>query len=290
MKRFENLHRIQQLDPERDHCEIVHIMSGYEFPWDTTRALEIALYRTFCVPSVSALLDKTGEFREHGQKRYDDTALIVAEFMKWGYDSERGREAIRRMNRIHGHFEISNDDYLFVLSTFIFDPLRWYDRFCWRETSQNEKLAMYFFWREVGRRMNIKDIPDSYEKYQQFYYDYQRQNFHFAPTNRAVGNATLNIFLGWFPGILAPLLKPGIYAMLEEPMLTAFGFPHPPKILRGAVAAGLKARGMALRYFPDRRKGGFITDSPQRTYPKGYKFSDFGPSHMLDSLNKSGKS
>ena len=110
MKRYQNLDPIQQLDPIQDHQEICRLMAGYEFPWDINRALEIALFRTFCVPSISALLDKTGEFHTRPQKRYDDTALIVAEILKWGYDSDRGREAIRRMNHMHGRFQISNPD------------------------------------------------------------------------------------------------------------------------------------------------------------------------------------
>ncbi len=100
--RFDRLHHIQKLDPLHDHVEIQHLSAGYEFPWDTLRALEIALYRTYCVPSISALLDRTGEFRQRPQRRYDDTALIVAEMCKWGYDSERGGQALARMNWIHG--------------------------------------------------------------------------------------------------------------------------------------------------------------------------------------------
>ena len=139
--RYDRLRRIEELDPKGDHVEIYHLMCGYEFPWDMTRALEVALYRTYCVPSISALLDRTGEFYKRTQKRYDDTALIVAEISKWGYDSERGREALRRMNRAHGRFDISNGDYLYVLSTFIYEPIRWIERFGWRSMSGNEKLA-----------------------------------------------------------------------------------------------------------------------------------------------------
>src|SRR5664279_5631639 len=113
MGRHDILRQIEQLDPRHDHARIYHLSTGFEFSWDTTRALELALYRTYCVPSISALLDRTGEFHERPQKRYDDTALIVAEISEWGYDSERGREALRRMNRIHGHFDISNDDFLY---------------------------------------------------------------------------------------------------------------------------------------------------------------------------------
>jgi hypothetical protein len=75
---------IVSLDPVKDHCRIVHLMTGYEFPWDIIRALEVALMKTFRSPKVSGLLHRTGEFRRHGQKRYDDTALLVAEFMQNG--------------------------------------------------------------------------------------------------------------------------------------------------------------------------------------------------------------
>ena len=130
--RYRILEEILQLDPERDHQRIVFLSSCYEFPFDTTRALEFALFRTYCVPSISGLLERTGEFLTCPQKRYDDTDLIVSELMEWGYDSDRGRRALRRMNRIHRRFAISNEDYLYVLSTFVYEPIRWNERYGWR--------------------------------------------------------------------------------------------------------------------------------------------------------------
>src|SRR3984957_5997074 len=118
------LEQIRELDPEKDDQRIVFLSTCYDFAFDTTRALEFALFRTFCVPSISALLDRTGEFRARAQKRYDDTDLIVSELMERGYDSERGRRALRRMNQQHGRFAIANDDFRYVLSTFFLLPLR----------------------------------------------------------------------------------------------------------------------------------------------------------------------
>ena len=286
MARFANLAEIRRLDPAKDHCRIVHLINGYEFPWDSTRSLEMALYRTYCVPSISKLLDETGEFRLHTQKRYDDTALIIAELLKWGYDSERGREALRRMNRIHAHFQISNEDYLYVLSTFIYEPLRWYERFGWRKPDPNEQLGLYYFWREIGRRMNIKNIPGSYEDFERYNREYEQKHFRFAPTNQAVGSATRNLFISWYPRFLSLTVKFGIYAMLEERLLVAFGFPRPPGLLRFLVAGGLKARGMALRYFPARKRPGFLTEGRPHTYPNGYKIADLGPARLMNELNR----
>jgi hypothetical protein len=91
MKRLTILDQIRALDPERDHQRIVFLSSCYEFPFDTTRSLEFALFRTFCVPRIARMLDGTAEFRNRAQKRYDDTDIIVSELMEHGYDSERGR-------------------------------------------------------------------------------------------------------------------------------------------------------------------------------------------------------
>ena len=37
---------------------------GLLFPWDMNRALELALLKTFCLPSISGLLHQTGEFEQ----------------------------------------------------------------------------------------------------------------------------------------------------------------------------------------------------------------------------------
>jgi hypothetical protein len=281
MGRYDRLRAIEKLDPKRDHVEIYHLMCGYEFPWDMTRALEVALYRTYCVPSISALLDKTGEFYKRTQRRYDDTALIVAEISKWGYESERGREAIRIMNRAHSRFAISNGDYLYVLSTFIFEPVRWIDRFGWRRLSRNEQLASYYFWCEVGRRMGIKEIPESYEKFQKFARAYERDNFRFAETNQRIGSATRDLFASWIPRIFTPLVRSGIYALLDDAMLESFGFPRPSPLMRKLVCAALLMRGWIVRILPARQTSNFFTDRPNRTYPDGYEIGKLGPPNIV---------
>lgn len=280
MGRFDILRQIQQLAPERDHAKIQHLSTGYEFPWDTVRALEIALYRTYCVPSISALLDRTGEFRHRTQQRYDDTAIIVAEMCEWGYESGRGRAALERMNFIHGHFKISNEDYLYVLSTFIYEPIRWIDRFGWRKMCEQERLGAYYFWREVGKRMGIKDIPLTYEDFERFNRDYEREKFHYADTNQRVGSATRDLFASWFPRVFTPLVRRGIYAMLDERMLEAFGFPRPFGFMPPLARFALKMRGKFVRFLPPRRQPHFFTDIRNRTYPHGYEIAELGPPRM----------
>ena len=52
------------LDPVEDHQEITFLSTCYDFPWDTQRALELALIRVFGIAKSSPLLARTGEFLE----------------------------------------------------------------------------------------------------------------------------------------------------------------------------------------------------------------------------------
>src|SRR5262249_2779182 len=148
MASFRPIDEIRQLDPKRDHQRIVFLSTRWDFPFDTTRALELALFRTFCVPSISKLLDQTGEFARRAPRRCDDPALVVRELVEWAYDSGGGRASLRRINQLPGRFAIANDDFLYVLSTFVFEPIRWNARYGWRPLCEQERLGLFYFWRE----------------------------------------------------------------------------------------------------------------------------------------------
>jgi hypothetical protein len=274
------LDEIRTLDPVKDHQRIVYLSTCFDFPFDTTRSLEFALYRTYCVPSVSALLDRTGEFAARPQKRYDDTDIIVSELMEWGYESERGKRALRRMNQIHGRFDIGNADFLYVLSTFIFEPIRWNARFGWRPMCTQERLAMFYFWREVGRRMNITDIPPEYEEFNLFNVEYERANFRYTDANHRIGAATRDLFLSWFPRITRPLVRRFIYASMDDALIEAFGFPRPSRFMRWLVSGTLKMRGFLAGVLPARKKPRLRTELGHPLYPGGYVIEEVGPTRV----------
>jgi hypothetical protein len=271
------LPEIERLDAVRDHQRITFLSCRVDFPWDTTRALEFALFRTFCVPAISALLDKTQEFGRRAQRRYDDTDIIVSEMMEHGYDSDRGRAALERMNAIHGRFKIRNEDFLYVLSTFVFEPVRWNERFGWRRMIGKERLALFHFWREVGRRMHIRDIPACYEEFERYSADYERENYRFTETNHRVGVAVRDMFKSWFPRWTRPLVERGIYAFMDDPLLRAFGFPEASPGMRRLVETALRARARVLRVLPRRSRPLLRTAMTQRSYPEGYRIEQLGP-------------
>lgn len=279
MPRQTQLSRILQLDPVKDCQDIVRLCSCYEFPFDITRSLEFALYRTFAIPSIGALLHRTQEFEQRPQKRYDDTDLIVSEIIENGYESERGRAAIRRMNQQHGRYPISNNDFLYVLSTFIFEPIRWLDRFGWRKMSEVEKQAFFSFFRNVGRYMNIKQIPETLGEYERFNLEYERTNFGYSDANKWVAAATRDMILSWYvPRPLWPLGRPFVHALMDDALLDAFGFPRPSRFRRSLVEGALRLKAGINRLLPPRRKPVRRTqDIKHRTYPNGYRIDELGP-------------
>ncbi len=271
------LDQIRALDPERDHQRIVFLSSCYEFPFDTTRSLEFALFRTFCVPRIAGLLDRTGEFRNRAQKRYDDTDIIVSELIEHGYTSERGRRALARMNAQHGRFNIANDDFRYVLSTFIYEPIRWNARFGWRPMCDNERLAFFHFWRAVGERMGITDIPADYTTFERWNIDYEIGHFRCTEASRRIGATMTDLFASWFPRPFRALVRRSIYAIMDDPVIGGFGFPKPSRATRAFVTAAMRLRALVLRLLPARRRPRLRTEMTHRSYPDGYRIEEIGP-------------
>lgn len=273
-----HLEQILRLDPVQDCEQIVYLNACYEFPFDNARALELALFRTFAIPSIAKLLDATQEFGQRAQKRYDDTDLLISEFIESGFSSQRGQRAIRRMNQIHGRFNINQDDYCYVLSTFVVEPCRWNARFGWRPFSEHEKIALFEFWRQVGKLMNIRDIPESYEALDQFNLDYERTRFSYTPENARVAHATKTLLLKWrVPKPLWPAASVAIDAMLDEPLRQAVGLDPAPQWLHTLLTQIMAARAQTLKHAPERRFPVHRTKHKHPSYPDGYQVEQLGP-------------
>jgi len=269
--------RTDHLDPVADARQIVFALTAWDFPWDVEKALEFALFRTYAVPSISGLLVRTGEFETRTRKRYDDTELILSEIVEHGPDHARGAAALDRMNRMHGRFRIANDDFLYVLSTFVFEPMRWIDRFGWRRLTAQERLASFAYYRDLGRRMGIRDIPDDIAIFETFNRRYEADRFALADSNGRIGRATRDLLLGiYLPRWLIPLGRPVTHAMMDPPLLAAMGFRPAPRWLQWLVPAALRARARIVRVLPKRRRPYLQTRVRRPTYPDGYRIAELG--------------
>lgn len=276
MRRFDRLERILALDPDRDCEEIYRLLAEYEFPWDITKALEFALFRTYAVPSIGRLLDRTGEFAWSTQKRYDDTVLVLYEIFHWGTTSDRGRQALEKLNAIHGRYRISNDDYAYTLSTFVVTPVRWIEQFGWRKLHPREVRALTNTMRRLGEGMKLSGIPETYAEFERLFDDYEREHFEFDAGGRRVADATLDLFGSWYPRLLSPAVARAARFLMEPHLLAAFGFPQAGNVGRKAAEAALKVRAELVRVGPVRPDSRPVGPDPM-SYPDGYDITDLGP-------------
>jgi hypothetical protein len=164
-----------------------------EFPLIAIKALEFGLFKTYGIPSISALLVRTGELVEKCPRRYDDTDLIMREFLEHEPNSPRAKAAMVRLNWLHGQYTISNRDYLYVLCVFIVEPIDWVERFGYRAPHWKEKVAMHLRFKDMGEKMKFTDIPSTYEKALEYLQDYEEKYMVYANTNAKVGLCVYNL-------------------------------------------------------------------------------------------------
>ena len=268
---------IETLDPEVDYERIYFLLSACEFSWDIEKALEFALFRTYAVPSISGLLSWTGEFRDRTRKRYDDTELLLSEISENGQDSDNGKQAIERINDMHGRFRISNNDMLYVLSTFVVEPVHWLERFGKRAMTPREVAANVNYYRALGTKMGITDIPEDFSAFARYHRDYEAMHFRYAASNAEIGGLTRDLLLSMYlPRPLVPFGRPAVHALCEPALRTAMGFDTPPRWMERLVVAGLRLRARLLRRLPARRRPRRITQRRRPGYPSGYRIIDLG--------------
>ena len=271
---------IAALDADRDCQRIVHLLATCEFPFDLLRATEMALFHTYGSRSVSRLLDRTKEFATHGQKRYDDTRLLIAQFIECGWDGDAGRRSIEQMNHIHSHFSIPNDDFLFVLWTFIDFPLRWTDDFGWRAFTPHERAAWFNFWREIGHRMGLVDVPPTPAAFDDFAHAYEARELVHDLANEHVANATIAVMEAWLPHRLRFAVRPIVCCLVPPRLLPAIGFDAPPSWLSTIVRAVLKVRARVKRVISLERHPTLLRQSRNRSYPGNcYRVESLGPDY-----------
>lgn len=265
------------LDPVADHARIYRNLTLYEFPWDMNQALSFALFRTYAVPSVGNLLDRTGQFCQATQKRYDDTSLLLEAPLVDGFDSDTGKAALRRINQMHKMYDISNDDMLYVLSTFVVVPKRWLDDYGWRSLTDDEVTASVHYYRDLGRHIAIREMPATYREFEVFMDSYEATHFGFDAGARRVADATLELLTTFYPRPARRSVELFSRALMDDPLLEAFGYRRPPGAVQAVSRYGLRLRGRLLAVLPSRTEPRYIHDMPNiRSYPDGYTLERMG--------------
>ena len=96
--------------------------------------------------------------------------------------------------------------------------------------------------------MNIKAIPATYQDFIALADAYEREHFGFDEGGRAVAESTLRLLATFPPSDRLPsaLVRRASFALMDDPLLDAFGFPRPTPLVRALVRAALAARGRVV--------------------------------------------
>ncbi|KAI9495128.1 hypothetical protein BDB00DRAFT_927803 [Zychaea mexicana] len=299
--------------------EVFSALTRREFPFLSRTSLELALFRTYAVPTISNILHSTGQFDKETLKRAEDTGLILAETLDaYAHIEELKRKnpdgvvsqeeieeqrrrpdiAITRLNEIHGKYPIKNGDYVYTLSLFIIEPIKWINKHGWRKLEPLEINAIFRVWYDVGIKMNIKNIPETVEAMFEFNEEYAQENVYYAPSNWKVGKPTVDLLLRRFPSFAKSIAYTVIPAVLEPLDIKGFGLqPSSPMVVR-MIGYTLYVRSFIVRYLmlprikavlrtpvkPDPQTNRYkplvdLYDEP--AYPNGYCIYELGPTKYM---------
>jgi hypothetical protein len=183
------------------------------------------------------------------------------------------------MNQMHGAYDISNDDKLYVLSAFVVMPIRWLDTYGWRRLTEAERVASANYYVELGRHMGIKDIPRTHQEFGAFLDQFEHERFGFDEGALAVSEATLRLMATFPPSRFAPRAAVNWFAkaLMDDPLLDAFHYRRPSRWERGLAGGALRLRASVVRLLPPRKEPFYARQlSSIRSYPHGYDVARLG--------------
>lgn len=159
--------------------------------WDFRLGTYLGLLRTMGIADMVARLYAGSLLKTETFQRLKRTRELIATLIVDGLDSPRGVEALRRIARAHEPVSASNDEYLYVLSVFFLEPMRFNAAYGRRRFSGPDLELLLRFWLDVGERMRIRDLLPTLEAWQKFQAEFEAAHLGPTPQGRALARASL---------------------------------------------------------------------------------------------------
>jgi hypothetical protein len=191
------------------------------------------LPQAFAIPGISKVSVAAKEMVDRVGKRYADTTVLVGEFLVNDIDSERACIAMNRMNWIHSRYgsSIKMDQMVYTLCLLTCEALQWIDKYDWRQTTALEKHASWVFWYEVGRRMGLTEVPESFAACAVFIEDFETRNMAPSRDNEIIAKSVFALYASTFPAFITPVVHAVIIAFMDTRLSGAFKLPTPSTTL-----------------------------------------------------------
>ncbi|WAS93359.1 oxygenase MpaB family protein [Nannocystis punicea] len=197
---------------------------GREFAAEIRLGAALALFRVFAIPRISAILAETRAWERRPEQRLGRTVDLLRVLVEQGYDSGPGAAALARLNTVHARHAIANEDFLYVLTAFVTEPARVIARCGRRPLTAVEQAAACVFWREVGVRMGIREIPPTLAAMRAFQAEYEATHRRYAASNQRTAEAAVSALSQRVPAPLRGAVLEALLVLLEPEVRCACGF------------------------------------------------------------------
>jgi len=229
---------------------IVRRLLRREFPFMYGFGVQWALIKSYGIANGTKLLVQTRQLTSKVTvgKRAEDTGVFIYEILVSGIDSDRGLRTMAKMNWLHRRYgsKITNGDMIHTLGLFVLEPARWINEREWRALSYVERAAIFIYWKEIGNRMGMHDIPATLEDLETWMVEYEKQHMYYAESNKKCVEATWDLFLHNVPLSLHGFMKTITSAFIQDHVRPALGMTTPPRWISLVVDYGFVVRAFVL--------------------------------------------
>lgn len=273
--------KIDSLDADKNAHEIAHLAFEvrYGTPLFTHSIFSVAFARQAAVPSIARVLYRGGKggIITNTRKRNNDTLLFFGEFYKHG-NTASGREAIKLLNFIHSHFQITNEENLYTFATIVCESKRMGIFLANKDLfSKKEFKALYNFWKELCTLMHIHSMPENESALFLWYEDFERKNYSYTEEGRKVVEALATEFAErWYPSFMKYHGTQYYYSLFDDFLLETLRIPKPHFVYRYAVKIYMWIQlRIIFQFLPDSSDRN-VLDYYTSDYPD-YHISKVGP-------------
>jgi hypothetical protein len=124
---------------------------------------------------------------------------------------------------------------IYTLAILVLKPQRCIERYEWRAMTDLEKDASYIYWKEIGNRMGIKDIPATLKDCDEWVEEFEKTNVYYYESNRICAETVTNMLLKKVPQFIQGFVRNVNASFLEERVRIAIGISPPPQWIANFV-------------------------------------------------------
>lgn len=249
------IRRIRALDLADDADEITRlslvVLHGHTAL--TYALFTVAFIEQVAVPTMARTLYRhgTGDIMKLSAERNADTLVFFGQLLDNGPASPVGRMWINRLNDIHAHFPLRNEDSLYTLATLALDPHRITSQLGLSPFSRKELEAQWRFWRTVAQLQGIRDIPLSRNELERWRLSYEAREFESSYEGREVVRSLIDTFGEQIlPRRLRRYSVHLIAALCTSRLRETHALPQPSRFLDCALRAAMVTYSLSNRLRP----------------------------------------